>query len=400
MLHRLDLDMFKCFEKLRLPLGHLTLLSGINASGKSSVLHSLVLLHQTLQENEWSTRLTLNGDIVRLGTVTDVVDQESGRNSFDICLASKDVSCLWSFSGGRSDMSMGLERLVVDGMEYEPPFVLSNLLHYSAENHSSRKLVDAIKSLTYITAEREGPRDVYPLEDKYALTRERAVWTTPEIFGHHPLFFSRVGPRGENAISVLYWGIDELVAEELRIPDTVPTLIHQVGARMNSFFPGCSVDVQKVPNANAVTLGIRMSEATEYLRPIHCGFGITQVLPIVISALSTPKNDLFLIENPEVHLHPAGQAQMGQFLAELANYGIQVIVETHSDHILNGIRRAVKTGSIDAEKVVLHFFRARSATSPQVVSPVIDSSGNVDVWPEGFFDQFDRDMEYFAGWGE
>ena len=111
--------------------------------------------------------------------------------------------------------------------------------------------------------------------------------------------------------------MDELVDEELRIPNIVPTLRHQVGARMNTFFPGCSVDVQKVPQANAVTLGIRMSEATEYLRPIHCGFGITQVLPIVISALSIPKNDLFLIENPEVHLHPAGQAMMGQFLRRI-----------------------------------------------------------------------------------
>ena len=400
MIHRIDLDMFKCFEKLRLPLGHLTLLSGINASGKSSVLHSLVLLHQTIQENEWSTRLTLNGDIVSLGTVTDVVDQENGRNSIDICLAGEDVSCLWSFSGDRSDMSMKLERQIVDGKEFEPPFILSNLLPNSVESYSARQMVDAIKRLTYITAEREGPRDVYPLEDRYALMRERGMWTTSEILSHHQLFFSRVGPRGENAISVLYWGMNENVAEELRIPGIVPTLRHQVGARMNTFFPGCSVDVQKVPHANAVTLGVRMSEATEYLRPIHCGFGITQVLPIVISALSIPKNDLFLIENPEVHLHPAGQALMGRFLAELANYGIQVIVETHSDHVLNGIRRAVKTGSIPADKVVLHFFKARSPNTPQVLTPVIDSSGNVDVWPDGFFDQFDRDMQYFAGWGE
>ena len=64
MINRLDLKTFKCFEKLRLPLGPLTLLSGINASGKSSVLHCLVLMHQTMQEYEWSTRIMLNGDVV------------------------------------------------------------------------------------------------------------------------------------------------------------------------------------------------------------------------------------------------------------------------------------------------------------------------------------------------
>ena len=91
---------------------------------------------------------------------------------------------------------------------------------------------------------------------------------------------------------------------------------------------------------------------------------------------------------------------MGRFLADAVQSGIQVIVETHSDHVLNGIRRAIKAGCLPAEKVALHFFRARSEDAPQVLSPVIDSAGNVDFWPEGFFDQFDKDMDYFAGWGE
>ena len=107
-----------------------------------------------------------------------------------------------------------------------------------------------------------------------------------------------------------------------------------------------------------------------------------------------------LIENPEVHLHPAGQAHMGQLLAEAAHAGIQIIVETHSDHVLNGIRRSVKSERIRAEEVAIHFFRQRSPDYSQVLSPTLDSSGNIDVWPEGFFDQFDKDMNYFAGWGE
>jgi predicted ATPase len=145
-------------------------------------------------------------------------------------------------------------------------------------------------------------------------------------------------------------------------------------------------------------LGLRTADGANFHRPIHVGYGLTQVLPILVAALSTPKNGIILVENPEVHLHPAGQALMGQFLADVASAGIQVIMETHSDHVLNGVRRSVKRRSIAPHQVMVHFFRPRSTSEPQVVSPALDSQGNLDSWPDGFFDQFDKDMNYFAGW--
>ena len=81
---------------------------------------------------------------------------------------------------------------------------------------------------------------------------------------------------------------------------------------------------------------------------------------------------------------------------------MQVLIETHSDHVLNGIRRAVRKGMLSNEDVTLHFFRPReddkNGGRPQVESPGIDASGSIDSWPEGFFDQFDSDMNYLAGW--
>jgi predicted ATPase len=151
---------------------------------------------------------------------------------------------------------------------------------------------------------------------------------------------------------------------------------------------------------NAVTLGIRTSDETDYHRPINVGFGLTQILPILVAVLSANRNDLLLIENPEVHLHPAGQALMGSFLALAASTGPQIILETHSDHVLNGIRRAVRKQTLKPQQVALHFFRPPQPDLDQVVSPQLDLLGNIDVWPEGFFDQFDKDMNYFAGWGE
>ena len=386
MLTRIDLRHFKCFEMLKLPMRPLTLLSGANASGKSSVLQALVLLHQTMREQEWSTRLMLNGGTVRLGTVTDVIDQVHGRRACEIALLDGDEAYFrWEFVGEPDEMSMAVTRVRIGGFEEDEPKILHHLLPWS---HGEEVLVWAssltgrLRGLAYLTAERLGPRETYPLED--------------------PQLTPVVGPRGEHAVSVLHSGRDLRVLDGLTLEGVVPTRLRQVEARMSSFFPGCELTVDKIPQANAVTLGIRTSRSTDFHRPIHTGFGLTQVLPIVVAALSADKGGLLLIENPEVHLHPAGQAAMGEFLAEVVAAGVQVILETHSDHVLNGIRRAVKKEVLAPDDAALHFFRLRQDDEQegavQVESPILDSDGNVDSWPDGFFDQFDKDMNYFAGW--
>lgn len=379
MLNRLDLDNFKCFQTLRLPLRPLTVLSGANASGKSSVLQGLVLLHQTMREHEWSTRLMLNGSAVRLGTVSDVVDKVHGRRIFEVGVEDGNLECHWAFEGDRSEMSMAVESVVVGNARTEQPAVLQYLLPLDM-HEAAKSLVQRLQGLTYITAERVGPREVYTLLD---------IEIAPVV-----------GPEGEHAVSVLYLGRDEKVIDGLLIEGAPPTRLRQVEQRMKMFFPGCGLVVQPVPQANAVTLGLRTSEDTDFHRPIHVGFGLTQVFPIIVAALSAQKGDIVLIENPEVHLHPAGQALMGQFLGDVARAGVQVVVETHSDHLLNGIRRSVRAAKLTPEQIAIHFFRPRSANMAQVVSPQVDSSGNIDTWPDGFFDQYDKDMNYFAGWGE
>ena len=361
MIKRLDIQNFKCFQALQLPLSDLTLLSGGNASGKSSVLQALVLLHQTMREHEWSTRLMLNGEAVRLGTVSDVVDKVHGRHAFEIGVVDEEQSYYWAFSGERSEMSLVVDRVAVGGRSLEKPELLRYLLPYEV-GQTSPLLAQRLRCLSYITAERVGPREVYPVEDRQIA----------------PV----VGPAGEHAVSVLHWGRDEPVLEELAVEGKPKTRLRQVEERMRKFFSGCALMLQQVPQANAVTLGLRTSEDTDFHRPVHVGFGLTQVLPIVIAALSAGKGDLLLIENPEVHLHPAGQAHMGQFLAEVAQAGVQVVIETHSDHVLNGIRRSVKAGWLNPEQVAIHFFRPRSAAEAQVLTPLLDRFGNIDVWPD------------------
>ena len=379
MITQLDLTLFKCFELLKLPLHPLTLLSGANASGKSAILQALVLLHQTIRDNEWSNQLLLNGSVVRLGTASDVIDQVNGKHEFGIELVDGDQKYSWKFRGDRDDMTVPIEHADVDGASIANNN-FRHLLIPNSKTHSS--LSRRLKELTYLKAERLGPQETYPLEN---LGKAQVV-----------------GSNGEFAVSVLYENREKLVTSPLIENNIRGALLQQVEARMSMFFPGCALEVNKVPGVNAATLGLRTSSDTKFHNPINTGFGLTQVLPIVVSALMADKDSLILIENPEVHLHPAGQAAIGVFLAEVANAGIQVIIETHSDHVLNGIRRAVKSGTISSDQVALHFFRPRNSehtfNTPQVQSPIIDPNGNIDSWPDGFFDQFDTDMNYFAGW--
>ena len=385
MLTRIDLRHFKCFETLKLPLRPLTLLSGANASGKSTVMQALVLLHQTMREHEWSSRLMLNGSAVQLGTAADMIDQVHGRRGFGITLLDGESSrFLWEFEGERDEMSMVVRRArgetdAGDSWDVSGSEPLHYLLPTGLGNHS---LTDRLRGLTYLTAERLGPREHYVFDD--------------------PQLTPVVGPRGEHTVSVLHSGRDARVLDELAIEGVSPTRFLQVEARMARFFPGCVLAIERVPHANAAMLGIRISSGTDFQRPVHTGFGLTQVLPIVVAALSAGSGDLLLIENPEVHLHPAGQAAMGGFLAEVAAAGVQVMIETHSDHVLNGIRRAVGDRKLPGDDVALYFFRPRredgASSEPQVLSPIMDADGNIDSWPDGFFDQFDKDMNHFAGW--
>ena len=381
MIAQIDLNCFKCFKHLSLPLRPLTLLSGTNASGKSSVLQAIALLHQTICQNNLSQYLLLNGPAVQLGTVADIVDKVYGQRTCGIGLVDGKASYQWTFTGQYRDMSMRIERVQIIDDESsnvvvrEHPERLNCLLPLEVQMpmpwHKSR-LKDRLRDLTYITAERIGPQEIHTVQS--------------------PSTASVVGSKGEHAISVLHTGRDESVLPALQLPDVPATRLQQTEARMQVFFPGYCMVIQRIPRTNEVTVSLGNAGDTGVHRPVHAGFGLTQILPITIAALSARQDDLLLIENPEVHLHPAGQAVMGQFMAEVAQAGVQVILETHSDHVLNGIRRAVKVGQLSAQDVALYFFKTRSSDETQMLSPILDNEGNIDIWPEGFFDQFDIDM--------
>jgi predicted ATPase len=170
---------------------------------------------------------------------------------------------------------------------------------------------------------------------------------------------------------------------------------------MGVFFPGAGLEVKRIEGANLVTLRLRTSADGNLHRPQNVGFGFTHVLPIIVGALATDVNGILIVENPETHLHPSAQAMMGTFLAQVAAAGRQVIIESHSDHVLNGLRVAVKKKMLEAEEVQIHFFNRRPSVAeatPHVISPSLRHNGQIDDWPKGFFDQFEQDLEILTSW--
>ena len=110
--------------------------------------------------------------------------------------------------------------------------------------------------------------------------------------------------------------------------------------------------------------------------------------------LSSIPGDVLLIENPEAHLHPQGQVAMGRLISLVAASGVQILLETHSDHILNGIRISVKKECISNELVTINYFYQENQAPYRhlVKNPRILKNGKLDKWPDGFFDEWENAM--------
>lgn len=116
------------------------------------------------------------------------------------------------------------------------------------------------------------------------------------------------------------------------------------------------------------------------------GFGVSQVAPVVTQGFLSRQATALLIEQPEIHLHPRAQAALGSLLVELANSGRQLLVETHSEHLVLRIRRHVAEGKIRPPDVGL-FYVERGTRGSTVRALELDAQGMVPDWPKGFFEE-------------
>ena len=368
---------FKCFADATLPLGALTLLTGLNGAGKSSVLQALLVLRQSFEQGLLSGgRLALNGELVQLGTAQDALYgyAEDEMIVFEI-VTTEGVKSSWAFKYDRDVDVLGTASLPPErddlGGPAGDPLMRERMSLFGA-------------SFQYLCAERIGPRTSFATSD--FLVRERRQLGIRGEFTPH--FLATFGAR------------DRVTAGALLRADAASTdLLAQVEAWLDFISPGTRIKLTSHRAMDAVQLGYQFvsgRDVTDIYRPTNVGFGLTYTLPILVAILAAGPGALLLIENPEAHLHPRGQARMGELLALAASAGVQIILETHSDHVLNGVRIAVHDGRLAPDRVRLHFFERKDGAERavhEVTSPRMDRDGRIDQWPAGFFDEWDAALD-------
>ena len=183
-------------------------------------------------------------------------------------------------------------------------------------------------------------------------------------------------------------------------------LIDEVNAWLGEVSPGARINIESVSVGDSekyvesVSFGDGGLKRT--FKPQNVGFGISYILPVLVTLLTAQPEDIIIIENPEAHLHPRGQSEMGRLLACAAARGVQLFVETHSDHVINGVRVAIKDGEIWPDDAKIAFFeRSKHETSSddgKVSTEVyaserdifIDEKGALSEYPTDFLDEWNN----------
>jgi Uncharacterized conserved protein len=364
MIEKILLRNFKCFELQNLTLNGLTILTGLNGMGKSSVLQALLLLRQSYLDGLLpKIGLALNGTLVKMGTAKDVLYENAQSDNFDISIGWDDkINAQFTIQYNRE----------ADVLKINPTTFAPQIF----------ERIPFTDNFHYLQAERLGPRTTNVLSD-YQVREHRQLGTAGEYVEHFLHMF------GDKVIKDSKLYKNELLPRDLK---------SQVQAWLNEISPGIELQLAIHNEMDIINLQysfIAGKQRSNAYRSTSVGFGITYILPVLVALLSSSAGNLVMIENPEAHLHPRGQFIIGELLARAASAGIQVIVETHSDHVLNGIRVSVHDGIIKPEDVTIHYFskiEEEGHMRSKVNSIVVDKDGRLDQWPEGFFDEWDKSL--------
>jgi predicted ATPase len=349
MIKRFKPGNFKCFVDDDFLIAPLTLLTGVNGSGKSSLIQALLLAHQAAKGEHC---LKLNGpNMLQLGHVWDVRNMSYQTSNSQIVFEFEfdaNQRAKWVLSGNDDDLVLNVDSIPSDC----PGFIewLSCQFHY-------------------LCAERIGPRDV-------------------SIMDSRPTDSIDVGTQGEFVAQVLEARGKERIREEYLHPLTRDEnvgvfLSKQVERWLCNLVPKIELRTQSFPGTNSVALRLRRTgDTTDWFRPTNMAFGVTYALPIIVAGLLAPPGSLLIVENPEAHLHPSGQSQIGRFLATIAAGGVKIIVETHSDHFLNGIRLAsADNHPLRPEDVIIHHFNLGAVAGKRSEEISITANGGLSKWP-------------------
>ena len=371
----LKIENFKCFNEIEVPINKLTVLAGANGNGKSTVIQSLLFMRRTIEHcSTWQgeskkyiynkindLNVELNGPYcLSLGNSEEIIPRNSKVNGVKISI--------------RND----IERFGINYINDEDNSLWLTPTELDIEKFYDKDLCSLFKQeFYYLNAERIGPR----------VRQDITFFDYPNT-----------GFKGEYVAQLIgdtNFNYKFEVDKERRNPNSKnKRLEQQVNAWLDYIMPGVTVSASYDINTLSSQLKIENHYTYgESTIATNIGFGISYVLPIIVSGLIAQKDSYLIVENPEAHLHPSAQSKIGRFLSIIAKSGVKVIVETHSDHFINGIQISTAKDEISNEDVIINFFsHEKENNQPKLESISIVNKGELSSWPKGFFDQTQIDF--------
>jgi predicted ATPase len=438
MLRRLRLKNFKAWRDTgTLELAPLTILFGANSSGKSSINHFLMMLRQTAQSPDRNSVFDFGDEnaAVRLGSFRDIVFGHDVSNELEFDMV-WDLPSTLLVRDPRSRERFGGDRIRFHAVTRQPA------RSRTAQSEGFRyELIDHDQLSLAVSMKRDPNRpNRWRLEaDRYELVRAQGrAWELPRPvqfygfpseaivyfqnsaflsdleleFEDRVLSISYLGPLRSPPEPLYNWSGNEPGGVGARGRDAIQAILAAAGRTLNWTPKARTISFEAViarwlkqmglvhsfavneiaPERNQYEVRVKTHARAEDVRLTDVGFGISQVLPVIVQSFYAAPHSTVLIEQPEIHLHPAVQAKLADlFVAattareDSEERGVQLIVESHSEHLLRRLQRLIAEEKITERQVALYFCYSGGSGGSVIDRLEVDSYGNILNWPPDFF---------------
>lgn len=417
MFNHLGLTNFRAFQTVELDLRPITILVGPNNSGKSSILSGLRILSQTAASEDFRVPLLLKGSLGDFGTYKDLVYENDKRKNVGISLGinlprravTKEARLRLSFAYRPQRREVILQDSSLFDEAERKLFTIktsSDPDHHQIEFHTAKGDTITDRQAKY------RPRVIHFLAPPWALARrpdllaneDRRLLSIADMAFESFLTSLRsveyIGPfrsqpqrtnlfSGERPTTVGVDGskaIDMLASDYLRRGRRKKELLKRALQWLKK--AGIARDFRvRVLSDRHYEILVQHPVTEEFENLADVGYGSSQVLPVIAGGYNLTADSTLIVEQPELHLHPGAQSELGDFFLDLYEQGVQCVIETHSEHLILRLQRHVAEGRVPARDVHVYFVYASEGRKVAQKLTVGDDGIFKEAWPRGFFEE-------------
>src|ERR1700678_1653995 len=384
---RIAVEGFKSIaNRQEIEIAPLTILAGANSSGKSSIMQPLLMLKQTLEATYDPGPLKIDGPNVRFTSIEEFLSKaETSLPHLRVELATPGVGFDVTFAKGPSGLEVQREtyRVLNSNVTMWPTMSPGDLRAALAGFDQFKEIAhhefSVIRKRFFLDLRREDRSS--PVSLGYPGPYIEEVIHVPGLRGNPSRTYQQTGtgPRFpgtfENYIAslVLSWHKEQYAR------------YHDLNADLQSTGLALSVLARRINDVAIELLVNTPALQYQYINVADVGFGVSQVLPVLVALRAADKGQLVYLEEPEIHLHPRAQTKLAHVLAGAAKRGVRVVAETHSTLLLTAIQTLVAKGDLSPDLIKLHWFQRDPPTGiTKVISANLDENGAFGDWPEDF----------------